>query len=478
MRQFPDRRQHDGAEVSALWLAAATLYFVLATATIHLTSDGSSIATVWPANAVLVALLLSGPRPRWMVVLSAGLVGNLAANWITRSTISGPLLYSLANGLEVVVAVKLMRAEIGVLAGLRSTGNLLRFIAVAGIAAPMISGLVGAGTAALIYAQPFGKAAVTWVLSDALGLLVFTPIFSSIFDGDLVRCLAGKGVRRRLEALALLGTTAVVAWLVFFVAALPALFVLYAPVMLVTFRVGPLGTKMAVMIIAVIGAYATDVGAGPLTMMTADPEMQAHLFQASLAIMLLTCLPVAAEIDERNRLVAELADAQRQAAEEALTDALTGVLNRRGFERAAAAILSGDTTTLYCIAIDIDRFKPINDRWGHHFGDTVLQRVAEVLRSVTRPSDLVGRLGGDEFALIVRMDDQRSIEALCARLQAALRLSPVSPDAQTSVIIGVSCGAAAAARSDRFDDVHRRADLALYTAKQAGRNTYRLASSA
>lgn len=467
-------RSPDPAETSSVWLAAATLYFLLAASTIHLTSDGRGIAAVWPPNAVLVALLLIGRRPRWLSVLSAGLIGNVAANWLTRGAISGPLFYSLANGLEVVIAVTLMRADRRRLELLRSTGRLFRFVLVAGVVAPTISGLIGAAAAALVYDQPFGTAFTTWVLSDALGLLVFTPFFFSAFNGDFLACFATKNRRQRLEGAALMALTAATAGIVFFVAEQPAVFLLYPPVMLVTFRVGPRGAKMAVMLIAVIGASATALGIGPVTMTSADPVVQAHLFQATLAVMLLTCLPVAAAVAQRARLAEGLAAREQEAAQEAITDPLTGVLNRRGFERAVAEATARPGNPLSCVIIDLDRFKELNDRWGHQFGDRVLQHVAAMLRSNTRPGDLIGRLGGDEFALLLA-SAHAPADAVCARIQAALRAAPLCPDGVTEVMVALSCGVAKPIAGEDFEQMYRRADTALYRAKHAGRNAVRVA---
>lgn len=474
MDREPKVRGADHAEPSAIWLATAASYFLLAATTLHLTSDGRSFATVWPANAVLVALLLIGPRPRWAAVLSAGLAGNAAANWLIGGASPGPLLYSLANGLEVVIAVVLMRADQRRLELLRSTGRLLRFVLVAGVIAPMISGIIGAATAMLVYDRPFGAAFTTWTLSDALGLLVFTPFFFSTFNGDFRACFASKNRRQRLEGAALMALTAATAAVVFFVAEQPAVFLLYAPIMLVTFRVGPLGTKMAVMLVAVIGACATALGTGPVTMTSADPAVQAHLFQALLAVMLLTCLPVAAALAQRTQLAEGLVAREKEAAQEAITDPLTGVLNRRGFERAVAEQVAQPGNQLSCVIIDLDRFKDLNDRWGHQFGDQVLHHVAAVLRSNTRPGDLVGRLGGDEFALLLN-SVHRPADAVCARIQAALRAAPLSPDQRTQVMVAISCGVAAPVPGDGFEALYRRADAALYRAKHAGRNTVRVA---
>ena len=478
MEETVIRERRDGAEPSTIWLLAALLYFLLAASTIHLTSDGRTIATVWPANAVLVAFLLLGRLPRWKLILSAGLAGNLAANWLTRGTISGPLLYSIANGVEVAVAVALIRSNLGRFDLLRSTSVLFRFLFAAGLVAPALSALLGGLTAALVYNQAFQSAFATWFISDSLGLLVFTPVLRAILGGQVTLCFASKSPKKRVEAALMMMMTTASAYAVFYVASFPALFLLYAPIMVVTFRVGPLGTKMAVMVVAVIGAIATATGHGPIVMTTADPVDQAYLFQASLAVMLLTCLPVAAEVSERNRLTAELAGRAQEAVVDATTDTLTGILNRRGFERAVTTLLAQTIDPVCCVAIDVDRFKGINDRWGHQFGDEVLKHLASVLRSNTRPGDVVGRLGGDEFMMILRVGNHEAGETVCARIQNTLRQAPLSPDDQTKLMVSISCGVAPAVSGETFAATVKRADQALYEAKNGGRNTFRSASRA
>lgn len=460
----------------ARWLGAAALYFMLAASTIALTSDGQTIATVWPANAVLVALLLSYPTPPWFAVLSAGLIGNLGANWLTRGSVSGPLLYSFANGIEVVATVLLIKTRLGAFDVLRSSSILFRFIFAAGIVAPFFSSLVGASTAWIVYDQSFTTSFITWFFSDSLGLLVFTPVFRGIFSGQVAGFLADKTVVERVKAFGLCALVAAISYVVFYVAAFPALFLLYAPVMLVTFRVGPFGTKMAVMIIAITGTFATASGHGPVVMETADPVTQAHLFQAFLAVMLLTCLPVAAGISERNRLAQELEKRAAAADAEANMDTLTGLLNRRGLERKVSMLPASDLPTFCCVAIDLDRFKAINDQWGHQFGDKVLKHIASTLLANTRSGDLVGRFGGDEFMMILQNLPEDYGKDVCLRIQNALRQRPIAADEKTRIMASISCGIAQFKAGDRLEDVAARADKALYLAKNEGRNRYRSAS--
>ncbi|PXA94879.1 sensor domain-containing diguanylate cyclase [Nostoc sp. 3335mG] len=475
MEQSPSSARFPGGPY-ATWFVAAASYFLLATSTLLLTSDGKTIATVWPANAVLIALLLLQPSPRWITVLSAGLIGNVLANWLVRGSLAGPLLYSFANLVEVAVTVLLLRRGAKAFDLFGSVRALMQFVIVAGATAPAISGAFGASTAALFYEQPFATAFLTWFASDGLGLLVFTPTFTAIFSGKLADCIKSKSASQRIKTIGLLSLVAAMAYAVFFLAEVPALFLLYAPVMLVTFRVGPIGTKLAVLEIAVIGALATASGNGPIVTLTADTTLQAQMFQAFLATMLLTCLPVAAEIAERKRLTEQLAEKAIEADIEAATDTLTGLLNRRGLDRQMPTVLSASPNMLCCVAIDVDRFKAINDRWGHSFGDEVLKHLAMVLRSNTRPGDLIVRQGGDEFLMILRVGDEYTGEVVCARIQAALRQQVIAADAKTSIMVSISCGIAAFMAGERMEDVINRADRALYDVKKRGRNGFRSAS--
>ncbi len=324
-----------------IWFLSATSYFAAAVSTIHLTSNGRDIATIWPANAILVALLLAQARPRWGAVLSAGFVAGVAANLITRGALAGTILYGLANLIEVGLAVSLLRRS-GKGEGrgegiLHTTGAVLRFILVAGLVAPAVSGIPGSLTAFALYGEPLPKAFATWVASDGLGLLVFTPFLSTIVRGDLVVGFARKSWGERGLSAALLLLVGLVAYGVFFLATRPLLFAIFPPLMLVTFRVGRLGVEAAVMLVAVIGGIATMQGRGPMILIAADAATQAQAFQAFLAVTLVTCLPVAAEVSARARLTAALAVHGQEMTASAITDPLTGTLNRRGFEAEAGA---------------------------------------------------------------------------------------------------------------------------------------------
>ncbi|WP_264048121.1 putative bifunctional diguanylate cyclase/phosphodiesterase [Methylobacterium flocculans] len=171
----------------------------------------------------------------------------------------------------------------------------------------------------------------------------------------------------------------------------------------------------------------------------------------------------------------------RRAAEErvrhmALHDALTGLPNRTLFrDRLEQAIThAGRARTAFAVlACDLDRFKAVNDSLGHPAGDALLRVVAERMQAVLRPTDTIARLGGDEFAVVLTyLDAPDEAAELAERLIAAVS-KPHDLDGQ-SVEVGVSIGVAIATQADRDpDEVFKRADIALYEAKAAGRNTHR-----
>jgi len=159
----------------------------------------------------------------------------------------------------------------------------------------------------------------------------------------------------------------------------------------------------------------------------------------------------------------------REMARRADTDALTGVLNRMGFNDAMSRELGRARRygqTLSVAIVDIDHFKKVNDEFGHPVGDQVLVRTAKLLSSCVRESDTVARWGGEEFALIAPMTTEEGAASLAEKLRsimAATHLGPREP-------ITASFGVAELSPDDTVETLLQRADEALYRAKQSGRN--------
>jgi diguanylate cyclase (GGDEF)-like protein/PAS domain S-box-containing protein len=161
----------------------------------------------------------------------------------------------------------------------------------------------------------------------------------------------------------------------------------------------------------------------------------------------------------------------------AVTDELTGLLNRRGFTTLATHQLTlarRHGWPVVVFVLDLNGLKQVNDRGGHHAGDAALRAVAEALRSVFRESDVVGRMGGDEFAVLLMNATGDAAASFEARLAAALgeRQVPGLDTDDCSLKLSVSVGSAVCGAGQRrsLDELLRRADAAMYAQKRRFRS--------
>lgn len=160
----------------------------------------------------------------------------------------------------------------------------------------------------------------------------------------------------------------------------------------------------------------------------------------------------------------------------AARDPLTQLLNRRGLDAALDAHFQRQAGTAHLLLIDVDHFKSINDIHGHHVGDAVLRRIADVLRGAVRKGDLVCRLGGEEFVAICVESDSASALRVAERMRSAIEQKSMSQGTRRdgvhcTVTIGVSHGFIGEAS---LEQAMRQADVALYRGKSAGRNRIEL----
>ncbi len=183
---------------------------------------------------------------------------------------------------------------------------------------------------------------------------------------------------------------------------------------------------------------------------------------------------VRAELDalrgEVDRLAVELMDMRVHATvleSLAQEDALTGLLNRRGFYRdlaRAIAYRGRYDTSIAVLLADLDAFKPINDTYGHKVGDEALVHVATLLRNNVRASDSVGRLGGDEFAVILWHVDETVGRQKALSLETVIAGEPLTVG-DLVLPLGSSIGVAALRTGDTAEDVIARADRSMYARK-------------
>jgi len=156
----------------------------------------------------------------------------------------------------------------------------------------------------------------------------------------------------------------------------------------------------------------------------------------------------------------------------AITDELTGLYNYRYFQIVIDKELKKNKLSVVSlIMLDIDRFKMFNDRYGHITGNRMLGEIARVLKENVRGVDTVVRYGGEEFAVVCPGMDSAEVAQLCDRIRKSIQITPLKMENGEAVSITVSIGIASYPRdAQNKSELISHADLALYDAKQQGRN--------
>lgn len=177
--------------------------------------------------------------------------------------------------------------------------------------------------------------------------------------------------------------------------------------------------------------------------------------------------------EELEARVSRMLQRSKQFEEMAFRDALTGVFNRRYFDHQLHLILQlakRAEQTVSIAFVDIDRFKSVNDTYGHQTGDLVLQGLGHIMGQNLRTTDLLARYGGEEFVILFFETDQKQAEYVMNRVLQAVRDNPVARDGEREYTITFSCGIAQLDSGMTGAQWIQLADAAMYQAKEQGRN--------
>lgn len=185
-------------------------------------------------------------------------------------------------------------------------------------------------------------------------------------------------------------------------------------------------------------------------------------------------LSLAQKLEARANEVRLLSEQLERAQTEAVIDPLSGLSNRRGFDRAAEELAgpSGLLSGTALLLADIDHFKQINDTYGHVVGDKVLKVIAQTFRDNIKGRDVAARIGGEEFAVLLPQTSIEGARAVAEQLRIAVTKARIRKGERTDQTgaITLSAGVAVARGEESCESLLRRADRALYTAKREGRN--------
>ncbi|OKH88411.1 hypothetical protein LF95_17545 [Thalassospira sp. TSL5-1] len=441
-----------------------------------LTRPEHMLAALWPANAILSAILVRNPRFNTLLGWLAACMGYVAADYITGSTPWVSLLLALANLCGVMVALMMLRRlcfeDISLLRP-RSIGRL----GIISFLSSIASGSVGAVVSGLYFGTEPVMGFLFWSSAEFANFVVILPFaltvslrFAVLNDIVAMWRDAASGwekVKPYMPVLAVLASLL----LVQFVGG-PGAIVFPVPALLWCALVYRLQvTAFIVFLVSQSLIYVLEFN----LVFNLPAHMDAYWAVVStrlgIALLAIGPLTVASINAARTVLLRQLDHAANH-------DFLTGLLSRRAFVTQGNELvdrLGVQQDRLSVVLIDIDHFKQINDSYGHATGDFVLAEVAEVIRQHLQENDLIGRLGGEEFAVLLPHISPQAAEDVAQKIRNAIagaQIFGMGSMADTRIFITISAGVISRNLTSfsNLDQLILEADKLMYEAKRAGRN--------
>jgi len=443
---------------------------------IVLSHQSEGVATIWLTNGLLFGLMITQSRSLWLGYFAVGLAADTLADCIFGDPFRLAIGVSCANSVEVVLSCLLLTLFFGSPLNLAKRRSLVGFLLISVLGAAAVTSSLGATWTMLFTpVDSWWQMFRTWYLGDMLGMALIAPVVFMLQRPGFFSMLQPGQPRRDLLVLLVPVLTTL---LVFTDDKDPLMFFIFPAFLLVVLRLGFPGTVFSLFAVALMSIALTVKGHGPLLLITGPHASLQRIViaQVFLAVAIFTMFPVAALLEERAALQASLTASEARYRALANFDELTGLYNRRAFNerlnfdwRHAAAAGS----SLALVLIDADLFKSYNDAHGHLRGDECLRSIAGIISlTVGQGEATVARFGGEEFAVVLPGKGDKHARLLAERIRLAvieMRLShPTSPSGLQTVSLGV-----AAISPDGSRDVSELigiADIALYRAKDLGRN--------
>lgn len=456
------------------WAVGATIslvYFALAKLGLSFTTVADNVTLIWPPSGLALFALLVFGRGFWLWVM----LGAFTVNITTDASLGACIGIAIGNTLEAVVAFSVLN-YFGFNKRLSGVRDVLLLALLAAGLSTMVSASIGAFSLASSAAIPWDTypyAWLTWWMGDAMGILVFTPLLLSWwykYPGPVSRA-------RLIEASIMVISVCIVTGVVFagqnllFEKPVALAYMTFPFLIWAAMRFGLRGVTTTVMLIGGIilltiifeqGLFVTSSSLGSLTL--------TWLYTNFLAI---TGIVLSAAIQERQ----EAEQGMRYLAQH---DPLTRLPNRLALiDRVEQAIAHADRNRrkFAVLYIDLDRFKVINDSLGHSRGDEMLAAVSKRLLDCVRKEDTVSRMGGDEFVILIQdVRHTEDVYMVCNKIIASMR-EPIQVDESTlhnSASIGICLYPN---DGDTAEVLLKNADIAMYRAKETGRDNYQFYSS-
>lgn len=368
------------------WIAA---FAIVATAVFAaslfgiLTRPFGSLAALWPANAILLGLMVRNHAWAGTAGWTGAFCGYLAADLVTGGAILLTLWLTAANMSGVATGVVLCRfLDPGDRRLQRPFSMLCLFVVSLSVA--LVAALVGGGAAKLVYGRDFLTGFEFWFVTELVNSILILPVMLTFPDVRSVRAsLAAELPPGRAERLFPLMTIVATFALCFLLGGPGAIMFPVPALLLCALSYGVFLTALATMLTC--GAMLIAVSGGFMLPGASDPLASAGSVRLGVALMALGPLTVASVNAVRGQLMARLSRAANH-------DALTGILSRHAFmERGTSALHDPKAREGALLLLDVDHFKRVNDEHGHAAGDRLLIEFAEVVGTALRPGDVFGR---------------------------------------------------------------------------------------
>jgi diguanylate cyclase (GGDEF)-like protein len=447
----------------------ATVYYLAARLSLHLSLVGKQVTPLWPPTGIAVVALVLLGRRIWPAIAIAAFLVNAPIS----SSLPEALGIAAGNTLAPLLAAGLLR-RVGFRPELDRLQDALALVFLAALVSMAVSASVGTMALALsrgTAAAGFWATWSVWWSGDAMGVLVVAPFLLTLRS---LRLPLSSDWRRWLEAAVLFLSIGFVTYTVFHLQ-LHVEYLVFPFLAWAAWRFGPPGAAPAALLSSTIAVWAAVEATGPFVNSSLAQKMvTVQVFNASAAV---ASFVLAAIVADRQRDIAERERAEAELAHVALHDPLTGLDNRVLFmEKLGQALARSERRpgTLAVMFLDLDRFKAINDHLGHAAGDEVLSMLGERLGPALRPGDTASRFGGDEFVIFC---EEIASELEATRIANRIGDAIVQPMrlGAGEVVVTASIGIALARRpADRPETLVRDADAAVYRAKDRGGARYEL----
>ncbi|MBO6901036.1 MAG: diguanylate cyclase [Rhizobiaceae bacterium] len=439
-----------------------------------LTRPVGFLAAFWPANAILLGLMVRNTSyaslPTWLSAFFAYLVADLA----TGSELAITLWLTSANMVGVITGYLLF----GLLGdddrALRRPLSVLYLFAISAAAA-LAAALTGGGAATVLFGRDFISGLEFWFVTELVNSLVILPVILAFpgfrqfgLSDRRVRRLRRDELRQMLPAALLLcsaAATVVVGGPGAIAFPVPAL--VWCALSYTVFTTSALTLMLCGWMLV---AVSTGLLAGSNS---PDALGSASSVRLGIALIALGPLSVASINAAREELLRKLTHSANH-------DMLTGTLSRRafmdhGYEIVRKQASRGAPTSL--LMLDVDHFKSVNDHHGHAAGDRVLTEFARLVSLTVRKNDLFGRIGGEEFAVLLPGTGLDEAIAIAERIRGVVENSEIAISEDDAICISVSIGVAVTdgAADACLDGLLAASDTALYRAKSKGRNVVHVA---